>query len=62
MTKEYNRFYDYITSTECYGGFPEGMQGDPSTKDFLQVQRCLFLAGNSFVFGVPRERKQKTWP
>jgi hypothetical protein len=22
MTKEYNRFYEYITSTECYGGFP----------------------------------------
>jgi hypothetical protein len=22
MTKEYNRLYEYITSTECYGGFP----------------------------------------
>jgi hypothetical protein len=37
MTKEYNRFYEDITSTECYGGFPKSKYPSFILKAFSNV-------------------------
>jgi hypothetical protein len=47
MTKEYNRFYEYIISTKYYGGFPVKQQESANHMRYTSLLR--WQAGHETV-------------